>query len=60
MSWFNPAAIVKEISKIRWPKRNDLLTNSVQVFIFTSFFSLYFFGCQFLISLLLRLVGVIR
>ena len=59
MGWFSPREIVKEISKIRWPKKNDLLTSSVQVVIFTAFFGLYFFLCQFLVSLVLRLIGVI-
>lgn len=59
MKWFNPGAIVKEISKIRWPKREDLVTNSVQVVIFTAFFGLFFYLCQFLVSLCLKLIGVI-
>lgn len=60
MKWFNPGAIFKEIGKIRWPRRQDLLTNSVQVVIFTAFFALFFYLCQFLVSLALRLIGVIR
>ena len=60
MKWFSPSAIVKEISKIRWPKKKDLLENSVQVVIFTAFFGLFFYLCQFLVSLCLRLIGVIN
>ena len=59
MKWFSPAAIFKEISKIRWPKKNDLLTNSVQVVIFTAFFGLFFYLCQFLVSVCLKLIGVV-
>ena len=59
MKWFSLSAIAKEISKIRWPKKNDLLTNSVQVVIFTAFFGVFFYLCQFLVSLCLRLIGVI-
>lgn len=59
MSWFSPSAIVKEIAKIRWPKKEDLFSNSVQVVIFTLFFALFFYLCQFLVSLCLRLIGVI-
>lgn len=60
MKWFSPAAIFKEISKIRWPKKNDLLTNSVQVVVFTAFFAVFFYLCQFLASICLKLIGVIR
>ena len=59
MKWFSLSAIAKEISKIRWPKKSDLLTNSVQVVIFTAFFGVFFYLCQFLVSLCLRLIGVI-
>lgn len=60
MKWFSPAAIFKEISKIRWPKKNDLLTNSVQVVVFTAFFAVFFYLCQLLVSICLKLIGVIR
>lgn len=60
MKWFSPAAIFKEISKIRWPKKNDLLTNNVQVVVFTAFFAVLFYLCQFLVSICLKLIGVIR
>lgn len=60
MKWFSPAAIFKEISKIRWPKKNDLLTNSVQVVVFTAFFAVFFYLCQFFVSICLKLIGVIR
>lgn len=60
MKWFSPAAIFKEISKIRWPKKNDLLTNSVQVVVFTAFFAVFFYLCQFSVSICLKLIGVIR
>ena len=59
MKWFSPSAIFKEIRKIRWPNRSDLFNNSVQVVIFTAFFALFFYLCQFLVSLLLRLAGVL-
>lgn len=58
MKWFNLSAIFKEISKIRWPKKKDLLTNSVQVVVFTAFFAVFFYACQFLVSLCLKLIGV--
>lgn len=57
MSWFRPKEVVKEIGKIRWPNKNDLATNSVQVVVVTLFFALFFYLCQFVISILLSLVG---
>ena len=57
MSWFSPKEVVKEIGKIRWPNKNDLATNSVQVVIVTAFFALFFYLCQFVISIILSIVG---
>ncbi len=59
MKWFSFNAIGKEISKIRWPKKGDLLTNSVQVVIFTAFFALFFALCLVAISGLLNVLGVL-
>lgn len=59
MKWFNLSAIFKEISKIRWPKKEDLFTNSVQVLIFTGFFALFFLLCQLVISFILKSIGVL-
>ncbi|MBQ1512045.1 MAG: preprotein translocase subunit SecE [Erysipelotrichaceae bacterium] len=59
MKWFSLSGIAKEIKKIRWPKGEDLLTNSVQVVIFTAFFALFFLLCQVVVSMLLRLLGAI-
>lgn len=57
--WFSINGITKEIKKIRWPKKSDLTSNSVQVIVFTFFFGLFFYVCQFVITLLLKLIGVI-
>ena len=57
MSWFTPKDVVKEVGKIRWPNKNDLATNSVQVVVVTVFFALFFYLCQFVISILLSVVG---
>ena len=58
MKWFSLKGIFKEIGKIRWPKKDDLITNSVQVIIFTAFFAGFFFLCQFLVTLCLRALGI--
>ena len=57
MSWLNPKDVVKEIGKIKWPNKGDLATNSVQVVVVTAFFALFFYLCQFVISILLSMVG---
>ena len=59
MEWFNVSAIWKEISKIRWPKKIDLFTNSIQVIIFTGFFVIFFALCLAVISALLNSLGVL-
>ena len=59
MKWFSPSAIAKEISKIKWPKKGELLTNSVQVLIIVDFFAVFFYASQIVLSFILRLMGVI-
>lgn len=57
MGWFSPKEVVKEIGKIKWPGKSDLATNSIQVVVVTVFFALFFYLCQFIISILLSVVG---
>ena len=59
MKWFSIKEIIKEIKKIKWPTGSELLKNSVQVIAFTAFFALFFFVCQYLVSGLLKLLGVL-
>ncbi len=59
MKWFSFSAIWKEISKIRWPKKADLFSNSIQVLIFTGFFVLFFALCLAAISAILNVLGVL-
>ena len=59
MKWFSFSAIWKEISKIRWPKKGDLIQNSIQVIIFTGFFVIFFALCLAVISALLNALGVL-
>lgn len=59
MKWFDIKAIVKEISKIRWPKKEDLTKNSLSVLLFIILASAFFYLCTIVISALLRVLGVL-
>lgn len=59
MKWFSLSAVIKEIKKIRWQNKSDLVNNSIQVIFFTFAFGLFFFLCQLVISQLLRLLGAL-
>lgn len=59
MKWFSFSAIAKEIGKIRWPKKNDLFTNSLQVLFFTALFVIFFYLCLTAITWLLTTIGVL-
>ena len=59
MKWFSISAIAKEIGKIRWPKKKDLASNSVQVIIYTGLFCLFFYLCLTAITALLRAIKVL-
>ena len=60
MKWFDLGAIGKEIKKIRWPGGNELLTNSVQVIIFTALSAAFFYLCLTVITWLLTMIGVLQ
>ena len=59
MKWFNLSAIAKEIGKIRWPKKEDLASNSISVIVFTGLFCIFFYLCLTAITALLKSIGVL-
>ena len=59
MKWFSVKKILAEIKKIKWPTGKELLKNSLQVIVFTAFFALFFYLCQFLVSAVLSVLGVL-
>ena len=59
MKWFNLSAIFKEISKIRWPKKEDLGKNSLAVIVFTGLFVVFFYLCLTAITAILKGLGVL-
>lgn len=58
MKWFSLSGISKEIKRIRWPKTADLTSNSAEVILFCVFFGAFFVVCEFVITFILRLIGV--
>ena len=59
MKWFSPSAIAKEIGKIRWPRKEDLASNSISTIIFTGLFVIFFYLCLTAITALLKAIGVL-
>ena len=59
MEWFSLDGIRQEIKKIRWPRRNEMTKDTYIVIAFILIFALYFILSDFIVSLLLRLLGVI-
>lgn len=59
MKWFNLSAIFKEIGKIRWPRKEDLCSNSISVIVFTGLFVVFFYLCLTAITALLKSIGVL-
>ena len=48
LKWFSFSGISKEVKRIRWPKKEELGGNSVEVLIF----------CAFFVSFFLKLIGI--
>ena len=59
MKWFSFNGIMKEIKKIRWPKKEELAQDSVRTIIVIAFFALFFVLCEFVVSFCLNAMGVI-
>lgn len=59
MKWFSFNGIMKEIKKIRWPKKEELAKDSVRTIIVIAFFALFFVLCEFVVSFFLNAMGVI-
>lgn len=58
MKWFSIAGIRSEISRIRWPKPKELMSNSVKVLVFTVLFAIFFVLCELVSSGFLKLIGI--
>ena len=55
---FSWSGIKKEAKRVRWPKRKDIANNTGEVLTFTAFFALYFVLCEFIVTGILRLIGI--
>ncbi len=58
LKWFSLSGIAKEIKRIRWPKTSDLTSSSAEVILFCAFFGVFFVICEFVITFILRIIGV--
>ncbi|MBR2830704.1 MAG: preprotein translocase subunit SecE, partial [Solobacterium sp.] len=52
------SGIQKEAKRVRWPKGKDIRLSTAEVILFTAFFALFFIGCDFLVTFLLRMIGI--
>lgn len=62
--WLTWSGIQKEAKRIRWPKLKTensnpgILQNTGEVLIFTGFFAAFFVCSDFIVALLMRLLGI--
>jgi preprotein translocase SecE subunit len=56
--WFSIEGIMTEVKRIRWPRANDMVKDSLIVIIFTTAFGIFFVVAEALVALLLRLIGI--
>lgn len=62
--WFSISGIKKEAKRVRWPKwktegsQAGIAQNTGEVLVFTGYFALFFVFCDFLVTFLLRLIGI--
>ncbi len=62
--WFSFDGIAKEAKRVRWPKWKSegntagILQNTAEVLIFVGFFALFFVLCEFIVTFVLRFIGI--
>ncbi len=59
MKWFSLNGIMGEIKKIRWPKRVEISRDTFISIVFIAIFAAYFVLSDFVISFILRIIGVV-
>ena len=62
--WFSFDGILKEAKRVRWPKWKSegnaagILQHTAEVLIFVGFFALFFVLCEFIVTFVLRFIGI--
>ena len=62
--WFTIDGITKEAKRVRWPKWKTegntagTLQNTGEVLTFSGFFALFFVLCDFIVTFLLKFIGI--
>ena len=59
LKWFSISGIFTEIKRVRWPKASEMSRNVSIVLVFTVGFGLFFVFTEFVISFVLRWIGII-
>jgi len=53
-NWFK--SVIKEVSKVKWPSKKEMLKYSIATIIFVIFFALFFYAIELLMAFLKSLV----
>lgn len=62
--WFSVDGIRKEAKRVRWPhwksegNQAGILQNTGEVLIFVGFFALWFVVCEFVVTFILKAIGI--
>ena len=59
MKWFSIKGIVEEAKKVRWPRRNEIAKDTFVSIAFMAIFAGFFVLSDFVVTLALRLIGVL-
>ena len=63
-TWLTLSGVRKEAKRVRWPKlkseggQNGIVENTGEVLVFTGFFAAFFVFCDFVITYLLKIIGI--
>jgi preprotein translocase SecE subunit len=58
LKWFSIEGIMTEVKRIRWPKKEDLVSKSLRVLFFCALFAAFFMLCEVGVAGILKLIGI--
>ena len=62
--WLTISGVRKEAKRVRWPKWKTegntagIAENTGEVLVFTGFFAAYFILCEFIVTFILKAIGI--
>ncbi|MDR1795530.1 MAG: preprotein translocase subunit SecE [Erysipelotrichaceae bacterium] len=58
MKWFSIKGIAEEIKKIRWPKKDEMVKDTMTALVFMALFAGFFALCDLVVVMIMKVIGI--